>query len=130
PYDPVTRRPRFCLKIDRPSNSTLLSQLIDAGVLLRTDHPDLPDSGPVVEVALADAEISHVCIRCIRVNWDDYKSRELPDKPRLSRCAKCKVARYCNSKCQRSDWPRHKIECDAWVTKPWLCEFTMEEEHR
>ncbi|KAJ7629306.1 hypothetical protein B0H17DRAFT_550356 [Mycena rosella] len=29
----------------------------------------------------------------------------------LRRCAKCKHTSYCSTKCQKSDWPSHKIAC-------------------
>uniref|UniRef100_A0A665TQB3 [histone H3]-lysine(4) N-trimethyltransferase n=1 Tax=Echeneis naucrates TaxID=173247 RepID=A0A665TQB3_ECHNA len=31
----------------------------------------------------------------------------------LARCGKCKKAFYCNAKCQKGDWPMHKLECSA-----------------
>jgi len=32
----------------------------------------------------------------------------------VGRCAACKRVRYCGTRCQRGDWPRHKPECKAW----------------
>ncbi|KAI1398715.1 hypothetical protein F4819DRAFT_467556 [Hypoxylon fuscum] len=29
----------------------------------------------------------------------------------LQRCGRCKMARYCNSTCQRTDWSTHKKVC-------------------
>jgi hypothetical protein len=29
----------------------------------------------------------------------------------LSKCARCHVAYYCDRKCQRVDWPEHKLSC-------------------
>ncbi|KAI1779876.1 hypothetical protein F4818DRAFT_400933 [Hypoxylon cercidicola] len=29
----------------------------------------------------------------------------------LLRCARCKMARYCNSTCQKNDWSTHKKVC-------------------
>ncbi|KAG7092156.1 hypothetical protein E1B28_008525 [Marasmius oreades] len=31
----------------------------------------------------------------------------------LRGCTKCRVVRYCNSECQRTDWSLHKLECAA-----------------
>ena len=30
---------------------------------------------------------------------------------RLKKCSNCKVARYCDSVCQKADWKNHKCEC-------------------
>ncbi|KAI0748203.1 hypothetical protein C8Q80DRAFT_723888 [Daedaleopsis nitida] len=29
----------------------------------------------------------------------------------LKKCSKCKLTRYCSEKCQKRDWPRHKVTC-------------------
>lgn len=34
-------------------------------------------------------------------------------KAGLAKCGKCKNAFYCNVKCQKGDWPMHKLECSA-----------------
>lgn len=31
--------------------------------------------------------------------------------PELFRCSRCKMERYCNSKCQQNDWSWHKLKC-------------------
>uniref|UniRef100_A0A3Q3IZA2 [histone H3]-lysine(4) N-trimethyltransferase n=1 Tax=Monopterus albus TaxID=43700 RepID=A0A3Q3IZA2_MONAL len=36
-------------------------------------------------------------------------------KEDLARCGKCKKAFYCNMKCQKEDWPMHKLECSAMI---------------
>uniref|UniRef100_A0A3B4AV76 [histone H3]-lysine(4) N-trimethyltransferase n=1 Tax=Periophthalmus magnuspinnatus TaxID=409849 RepID=A0A3B4AV76_9GOBI len=36
-------------------------------------------------------------------------------KQGLARCGKCKKASYCNAKCQKADWPMHKLECSAMI---------------
>ncbi len=35
----------------------------------------------------------------------------LCDKPAINLCSKCKTISYCTRECQKSDWPRHKLEC-------------------
>ncbi|KAF7230611.1 N-lysine methyltransferase SMYD2 [Nothobranchius furzeri] len=34
-------------------------------------------------------------------------------KEGLARCGKCRKACYCDLKCQKGDWPMHKLECSA-----------------
>lgn len=46
-----------------------------------------------------------VCSSCMQAAW------ERDAKVTLSRCAGCKFVHYCNSSCQKKDWPRHKMEC-------------------
>jgi hypothetical protein len=31
----------------------------------------------------------------------------------LNRCSRCKIARYCSTDCQKSDWRKHKLVCQA-----------------
>ena len=31
----------------------------------------------------------------------------------ISCCARCKQASYCSRNCQKMDWPRHKLDCQA-----------------
>ncbi|XP_038249905.1 histone-lysine N-methyltransferase SMYD3 isoform X3 [Dermochelys coriacea] len=40
-----------------------------------------------------------VCERCLRRN------------ERLLRCSQCKIARYCDTRCQKEAWQEHKQEC-------------------
>jgi hypothetical protein len=35
------------------------------------------------------------------------------DGSKLNLCSGCKVQPYCGRECQRTDWPRHKPECEA-----------------
>ncbi|XP_067239033.1 N-lysine methyltransferase SMYD2-B [Chanodichthys erythropterus] len=37
-------------------------------------------------------------------------------KKGLAKCGKCKKAFYCNVKCQKKNWPMHKLECHAMCT--------------
>uniref|UniRef100_A0A8C4REE8 [histone H3]-lysine(4) N-trimethyltransferase n=1 Tax=Eptatretus burgeri TaxID=7764 RepID=A0A8C4REE8_EPTBU len=46
-----------------------------------------------------------------------FRVRVLGRKQHLSRCSKCRQARYCGTTCQRSDWTAHRLEC------PVLCAF-------
>ncbi|KIP04549.1 hypothetical protein PHLGIDRAFT_190168 [Phlebiopsis gigantea 11061_1 CR5-6] len=38
----------------------------------------------------------------------------------LSRCARCKLARYCSVACQKEDWARHKVTCKAVQDVKWV----------
>ena len=52
-----------------------------------------------------------------KIGYDGCSNRgcyhtEVHDKPRFSRCSKCKVAIYCSRDCQATDWKaRHKKVC-------------------
>ncbi|KAJ7693933.1 hypothetical protein B0H17DRAFT_1330254 [Mycena rosella] len=35
-----------------------------------------------------------------------------PDGERFKLCGRCKTARYCDARCQKKDWPKHKRRCD------------------
>lgn len=43
----------------------------------------------------------HLCVICL--------------SPDASLCSQCKGASYCGRKCQRTDWPSHKILCKAFA---------------
>lgn len=43
------------------------------------------------------------CRRCGPGAWDE--------RCRQKKCARCKLARYCSTECQRADWIDHKNEC-------------------
>ena len=38
--------------------------------------------------------------------------------PKLKSCARCMDTYYCDSSCQRKDWPRHRLHCAAACEKP------------
>ncbi len=37
------------------------------------------------------------------------------DKRKVQRCSTCKSVHYCSTKCQRDDWPIHKIKCPKFA---------------
>lgn len=57
---------------------------------------------------------------------DSCGNRSLEKK--LSRCARCKIAKYCNKDCQSSAWPVHKTRCIDENPKPKKIKFKSEEE--
>ena len=107
-------------------------------------------NGPLVEVLLEDTQIAHACLKCVREYGPLGMSKpfELPGEPRLSRCSKCKVARYCNTEvcqdftlrgpralkrvyqCQKEDWEMHKQSCKLWRTRPAEAARLMENRRR
>ncbi|KAJ7263145.1 hypothetical protein B0H12DRAFT_1103553 [Mycena haematopus] len=42
----------------------------------------------------------------------------------LSKCTRCKTARYCSKECQKADWPHHKSYCTMVQAFPPLTEET------
>ncbi|KAJ9137517.1 Histone-lysine N-methyltransferase SMYD3 [Pleurostoma richardsiae] len=47
-----------------------------------------------------------------------YSGDEDP-RPIISRCARCKVARYCSTNCQKMAWANHhKFECSSLLSQP------------
>ncbi|KAJ3553282.1 hypothetical protein NM688_g3696 [Phlebia brevispora] len=46
------------------------------------------------------------------------ESEESIDGP-MSRCSKCKLIRYCGTKCQEEDWERHKKYCKMVKEVTW-----------
>ena len=64
-------------------------------------------------------EYSTVRMRPRKIGYDGCSNRgcyrtEVHDKPRFSRCSKCKVAIYCSRDCQATDWKaRHKKVCKS-----------------
>ncbi|TRM59582.1 hypothetical protein BD626DRAFT_507625 [Schizophyllum amplum] len=129
PPNPATRHPCFCMKT-YSENEGMLPQLIALGVLRKMPIPEL-QNGPIVEVALEETEISYACMRCSRDGVVGLnKPFELPGQPRLQRCSRCKVARYCNQTCQKEDWEVHKQDCKLWLTRPSEAARLMENRRR
>ena len=48
-----------------------------------------------------DWEFEHMCARCAIVHED------------VKKCARCKLVKYCSVRCQKADWPKHKLTCNA-----------------
>ena len=44
---------------------------------------------------------------------ESARRAHFPDSPDLRQCGRCKLAVYCNSKCQSEDWGIHKDHCNA-----------------
>lgn len=42
---------------------------------------------------------------------NEFCGKTYPDQSLLRRCGGCKLNQYCDAKCQREDWPRHKASC-------------------
>ncbi|XP_056620484.1 N-lysine methyltransferase SMYD2-B [Triplophysa dalaica] len=58
-------------------------------------------SCPAYSYVLSVSERGFICEQCFT------------RKKGLAKCGKCKKAFYCNAKCQKKDWPVHKLECNA-----------------
>jgi len=58
-----------------------------------------PECYQTVQNMLADPEDSHIalCYVC--------------GAQTKSKCKRCGVLHYCSKECQKSDWPRHKLNC-------------------
>ncbi|KAH6571216.1 hypothetical protein BASA62_003987 [Batrachochytrium salamandrivorans] len=56
---------------------------------------------PYVAVA-DDMGLDRICSGCFRA------------AAQMQRCSACKVLQYCTQKCQRTDWPIHKMECTGF----------------
>ncbi|KAL1674369.1 hypothetical protein EV122DRAFT_282100 [Schizophyllum commune] len=130
PPNPATGRPVFCMKT-YSENEGILTQLVRLGVVEKMNTVEL-QNGPLVEVLLEDTQIAHACLKCVREYGPLGMSKpfELPGEPRLSRCSKCKVARYCNTECQKEDWEMHKQSCKLWRTRPAEAARLMENRRR
>lgn len=58
-------------------------------------------SCPAYSYVLSVSERGFICEQCFT------------RKKGLAKCGKCKKAFYCNAKCQKKNWPVHKLECHA-----------------
>lgn len=59
------------------------------------------DQGAPIEFATGPAPTLHnPCGGCNR-------------KEGLHKCGRCRVRFYCSQNCQKADWPKHKLECQA-----------------
>ena len=59
-----------------------------------------------------------LCPTRIREEEEEGEEGEGPRAPRvLYACKGCKVAKYCDTKCQRIHWPEHKEPCKAMAAQ-------------
>jgi len=61
-------------------------------------------ANPTTLEECAKFPVSYGCTACGKVVFD---------RRMLKRCARCRVARYCNLECQAVDWKAHKKTCEA-----------------
>ncbi|KAL1718303.1 hypothetical protein EV715DRAFT_291360 [Schizophyllum commune] len=129
--DPYSGDQVFCM-LTRLENQGLLEQLVAQHILWHIPIYEMQDSDDaLVGVLLDDGEIGHTCLKCTRgFSPRDLKPFELPGEPRLLRCEKCKVARYCNAECQEADVKAHSRDCNLWRTRPHEAAQLMEERRR
>ncbi|KAJ7912122.1 hypothetical protein B0H13DRAFT_2478288 [Mycena leptocephala] len=71
-----------------------------------TVHPDIKKYHKSYSTSPKDlrevrAQGKHACAVCADFEYE------------LRRCGKCKHASYCSTKCQKADWPTHKLACSA-----------------
>lgn len=63
----------------------------------------------------------HYCLASTKSNYSepiaalDRTMHNERGKVDLFRCTACHFARYCDEKCQRADWPSHRLECRSYV---------------
>ncbi|KDN37578.1 hypothetical protein K437DRAFT_37565 [Tilletiaria anomala UBC 951] len=50
--------------------------------------------------------LRYVCSACLKI-------LKLANATDAMRCSRCRMMRYCDTECQRADWPDHKLECTA-----------------
>ncbi|KAJ7167647.1 hypothetical protein C8R46DRAFT_254278 [Mycena filopes] len=47
------------------------------------------------------------CANCLR------PESSLPQGEKFKTCARCTIVRYCDARCQKKDWPKHKRRCES-----------------
>ena len=60
------------------------------------------------EIHIKPENLLHACEGCHAVGT------ATADEQIALKCARCRVARYCNSDCQRNNWKVHKVHCFAF----------------
>ncbi|SGY19345.1 BQ5605_C014g07624 [Microbotryum silenes-dioicae] len=77
-------------------------------------------SQPLVELLLDEKELSHVCEGCGKFETasaesssEDGEEESVPAEDRFKRCARCKMAYYC----QASHWKSHKLNCQDCIAE-------------
>lgn len=91
---------------DSPWLSTFLSPLY-------VDHPgSLSDMKSFLQVQSHGRENKSSPTEQICVTDDfDQSCTYCNVRTNVRKCSRCKIAKYCSVKCQRSHWPRHKMNC-------------------
>ncbi|KAJ7639322.1 hypothetical protein FB45DRAFT_905307 [Roridomyces roridus] len=57
------------------------------------------------------------CANCSKPESDVVAQGE-----RFKVCGRCKIARYCDSRCQKKDWPKHKPRCELQASQNAMAE--------
>lgn len=75
----------------------------------------LNGEAPWIEAARLK-ETTYQAIRKPKIRMiQKFCSLETCKKISVKRCKDCKVAYYCNKKCQTDDWSSHKKECESMI---------------
>ncbi|KAI5888211.1 uncharacterized protein SCHCODRAFT_02680256 [Schizophyllum commune H4-8] len=130
PPDPETGRPAFYMMTDS-ENRGMLPQLEAQGILKKIKPKDRR-KGTLVEVLLKDTEIAHTCMKCVKETAPILQETpfELPGEPRLRRCSKCSIVRYCDAECLQADLTSHRTSCHIWHDRPHEAARLMENQRR
>ena len=56
------------------------------------------------DIHIKPENMLHACEYC-------HVVKSTTDMPIELKCSRCRIARYCNRDCQRTDWPQHKVNC-------------------
>ncbi|GJE87541.1 zinc finger MYND domain-containing protein [Phanerochaete sordida] len=70
-----------------------------------------PENMPAPHVPGVVYPAAAACTKCERDSTIDKT---------MSRCGRCKLARYCSKECQTADWPRHKTNCKVTREVKWV----------